>query len=34
MRARINGMLRRRETGFTLDVEQAYPNCIRPTPTA
>ena len=29
MRARINGMLRRRETGFTLDVEQAYPNCMK-----
>jgi len=29
MRARINGTLRRRETGFTLDVEQAYPNCMK-----
>jgi hypothetical protein len=29
MRARINGMLRRRATGFTLDVEQAYPNCMK-----
>jgi hypothetical protein len=29
MRARINGTLRRRDTGFTLDVEQAYPNCMK-----
>jgi predicted pyridoxine 5'-phosphate oxidase superfamily flavin-nucleotide-binding protein len=29
MRARINGTLRRRETGFALDVEQAYPNCMK-----
>jgi len=29
LRARINGVLRRRETGFTLDVEQAYPNCMK-----
>lgn len=29
MRARINGMLRRRATGFTLNVEQAYANCMK-----
>jgi hypothetical protein len=29
MRARINGTLRRRETGFTLEVEQAYANCMK-----
>jgi uncharacterized protein len=29
MRARINGTLRRRETGVILDVEQAYANCMK-----